>query len=190
MKSLSVCAGLLFAASTVFAQQPMQMPMPMHGGPPASPAATETATIAGKTITITYSSPRVNGRAGKLFGKDGRISHDPNYPIWRAGANAATKLHTDADITIGEVAVPAGDYSLFVDLSDPDNWVLIINKQTGKWGLNYDKAQDLGRVKMAMEAPPALVEDLKYMVKDSDGNSGTLSLAWENHCGTVPVTVK
>ncbi len=179
MKRFLVCTGLLIAATTLFAQPPA----------PKSPAATESATIGGKAITITYSSPRVNGRAGQLFGKDGRISHDPTYPVWRAGANGATKLHTDADLTIGELSVLKGDYTLYVDISDPANWVLIVNTQTGQWGTVYDKTKDLGRVKMAMEKPPALVENLKYMLKDSGGNKGKLSLAWENLCGTVNITV-
>ncbi len=112
MKRLLVCTGLLFAASTLLAQP----------GPPKSPPATESATIGGATITINYASPRVNGRAGKIFAKDGLISHDPHYPVWRAGANAATKLHTDANLDIGGITVPKGDYTLFIDISDPDNW--------------------------------------------------------------------
>jgi hypothetical protein len=180
MKRLFVCTSLLFAAATLLAQH----------DPAASPAATESVTIASKTITISYSSPAVKGRAGKLFGKDGRIGQDPTYPVWRAGANAATKLHTEANLTLGGLAVPKGDYSLYVDLSDPANWVLIVNKQTGQWGTVYDKAQDLGRVKMDMEKPPALAENLKYILKDLGGNTGKLQLVWENLCGSVPITVK
>src|SRR5215831_5241054 len=123
---------------------------------------TESKTIGGKTIAITYGSPKVNGRVGKLFGKDGRIGQDPTYPVWRAGANAATKFHTDADLDIGGLAVPKGDYTLYVDLADPAKWQLVVNKQTGQWGLTYNKDQDLGRVAMAMTKPGATVEDLKY----------------------------
>jgi hypothetical protein len=43
---------------------------------------------------------------------------------------------------------------------------------------------------MTMEKPPALVENLKYMLKDLGGNKGKLSLAWENLCGSVAITVK
>jgi len=89
---------------------------------PASPPETATATIGGHTITIKYSSPGVKGREGHIFGADGLISHDPHYPVWRAGANSATALHTDADLTIGNLAVPKGDYTLFVDISNPDQW--------------------------------------------------------------------
>ena len=151
-----------------------------------SPGATETVTIGGNTITITYSSPRVRGREGKLFGKDGRIAQDRAYPVWRAGANAATAFHTDATLDIGGLAVPSGDYTLFVNLADPNNWELILNKQTGQWGLSYDQAQDLGRVKMTMSKPSTMVENLKYTLSDE----GKLTLEWENHSASVLFTVK
>jgi hypothetical protein len=178
MKRLLVCTGLLIAA-TVFAQP----------GPPKSPSATESATIAGKAIAITYSSPGVKGRAGHIFTKDGLISHDPTYPVWRAGANAATKLHTEGDLKIGGLTVPKGDYTLYVDLSDPDHWVLIVNKQTGQWGTVYDKAQDLGKVMMTMTKPAETIENLKYSIRGTGGPAANLTLAWENHIATVPLVV-
>jgi hypothetical protein len=177
MRTSLVYVAALLATTAVFAAQ-------------ASPPATESKAIGGKTITIGYNSPRVNGRVGKLFGKDGRIGQDPTYPVWRAGANAATKFHTDANLDLGGLAVPAGDYTLYVDLTDPANWKLIINKQTGQWGLTYNQAQDLGRVPMTMAKPPALVEELKYTLTDLGGNKGTLTLAWENVVASVPFTVK
>jgi DUF2911 family protein len=179
MKHLLACTGLLIAATAVFAQP----------GPPKSPSVTESVTIAGKAITITYSSPGVKGRAGHLFTKDGQIGHDPTYPVWRAGANAATKLHTDADLTVGDLNIPRGDYSLYVDISDPDNWVLAVNKQSLQWGTKYDKSQDLGRVPMTMSKPPALVENLKYTLTDLGGGQGKLTLAWEWHSASVPIAV-
>jgi hypothetical protein len=180
MKHLLIFTGLLAVAATLSAQP----------GPPKSPAATESTAIAGKAITIHYSSPGVKGRAGQIFTKDGLISHERNYPVWRAGANAATALHTEADLDLGGLIVPKGDYTLYVDISDANNWVLIVNKQSGQWGMSYDKSQDLGRVKMTMEKPPALVENLKYMIKDLGGNKGELSLMWENLCGSVSITVQ
>jgi len=172
MKRLLVCTGLLAIAATLSAQQ----------GPPKSPSATESATLGGKAVTITYNAPAVKGRAGHIFAKDGLLGHDPTYPVWRAGANQATKLHTDATLMLGELMVPKGDYTLYVDVTDADNWVLIVSKQTGQWGTVYDKAQDLGRTKMTMSKPSALVENLKYTIA-----AGTLTLAWENHAGSVAI---
>jgi hypothetical protein len=182
MKHLLTCTGLLAAAATLFAQTPAPKP------PPASPPATASATIGGKTITIAYSSPGVKGRAGHLFTKDGRISKDPTYPAWRAGANAATTLHTDGTLRIGGLAVPAGDHTLYVDIADPDKWILVVSKQTGQWGTVYDKSKDLGRVPMTMSVPPALVENLKYTLTDNGGGTGSLTLAWENKSASVSVS--
>jgi len=182
MKHTLVCTGLLLAATVLIAQQKT---------PPLSPPATATGTIGGKTISIAYSSLRVRGREGKIYTKDGLIatSGGSQYPIWRGGANAATTLKTDADLTIGDLNVPAGTYTLFVNISDPANWVLIVNKKTGEWGLAHDASQDLGRTKMTMAAPPSMVEDLVYTITDNGGGKGTLTLAWENVSASVPIQV-
>ncbi len=178
MKRFLICTALLAFASTVLAQQKA----------PASPPETATATIGGHTITIKYSSPGVKGREGNIFGPGGLISHDPHYPVWRAGANSATALHTDADLTIGDLNVPKGDYTLFVDISNPDQWVLIVNKQTGEWGLRYDGSHDLGKTPMTMSKPASMVENLGWSITDSGGGKGELTLAWENHSASVSVS--
>ena len=149
--------------------------------PRVSPAETATATVNGKAITITYSSPRVKGREGKIFAKDGLISHDPHFPVWRGGANEATTLTTEADLRFGTLAVPRGTYTLFVDLTDSDHWVLIVSKMTGEWGLAYDPAQDLGRVPMEMSKPASMVEDLVYTIDPA----GAITLEWEDRSATV-----
>jgi hypothetical protein len=177
MKSSLIYAPLLIAAVTLaFAE--------------TKAGLTESATVGGKKITIKYSSPAVNGRVGKLFGKDGRIGQDPTYPVWRAGANDATVLHTDADLDLGGLAIPKGDYSLYVNLTNPASWELVVNKQTGQEGTEYDPKQDLGRVKMTMTKPASLVEQLKYTISSSGGNKGKLELAWENVSASVNLTVK
>jgi len=176
MKKLFVCCtGFLLAATALIAQQ----------RPMASPPATASVSIGGKTITINYNSPRVKGREGHIFTKDGLISHDPHYPVWRAGANAATTLVTDANLKIGDLEVPAGKYTLFVDISDPAQWTLIVSKATGEWGLTYDASKDLGRTKMKTAKAPAMVEELKYTLTDDGGGKGTLALAWEDVSASV-----
>jgi hypothetical protein len=178
MNRIFAGTALLAAATALFAQQAPP------SGPPKSPTVTESGTFSGKTVSITYSSPRVNGRAGHIFAKDGLLGHDSTYPVWRAGANAATILHTEIDLldATSMTLVPKGDYSLFVDVSDPANWVLIINKQTGQSGTVYDKAQDLVRTKMVMDPQPKMVENLKYTLKPFAASPSILELdlAWEN----------
>jgi len=182
MKRLLVCTGLLAAGMFAVAQ----------AKPPASPPETATGTIGGHTITISYNSPGVKGREGKVFGSDGLIknAHGSQYPIWRAGANAATTLTTDTSLKIGNIDVPAGKYTLFVDITDESQWVLIVNKKTGEWGLAYDASQDVGKTKMEMGKPSSMVEQLKYTITSDGGNKGKLTLAWENREVSVPIEVQ
>jgi hypothetical protein len=162
-----VVAALL-AAAPLMAQQ--------------SPPAETSVTIAGKTIHINYSAPSMRGR--KIFG-----SLEPYGRVWRAGANDATALHTDANLDIGGLSVPKGDYTLFVYL-DPKQWQLIVSKLTGEWGLDYNQSRDLGRVKMDMSQPPKPVETYKMTLSGLGGNKGKLQLAWENTIAEVGITVK
>ena len=174
MKYFLILAALLVTLCTASAQ--------------TSPPETASGKIGTATLVIKYCAPSVLGR--QIFGEGGRVMHDPTAPIWRAGANDATAFHTSADLMIGGLAVPKGDYTLYVNVKDPDAWELVINKQTGQWGTSYDASQDLGRVKMQMSKPPALVEVLKYTISSSGANKGTIQLAWEKHIASVPVTAK
>jgi hypothetical protein len=153
-----------------------------------SPAATASVTVGGKTVSIRYSAPSVRGR--QIFGDGGLVSKDPTYPIWRAGANAATILQTDADLTIGTLAVPKGTYTLYANVKDPNAWELVVNRQTGQWGLSYDASRDVGRVTMTMSKPASPAETLKYTLTDRGSGRVELRLEWDQHVATVPVTVK
>lgn len=153
-----------------------------------SPPAAATLTIGGRNISVRYSAPSVRGR--RIFGPGGLLSRDPTYPVWRAGANSATSFHTDADLDVGGRAVPKGTYTLFVSVKDPEAWELIVNKETGQWGLDYNPSRDLGRIKMTMAKPPSLVETLKYFLTDKGGGNAELRMEWEHHVAAVPLSVK
>jgi DUF2911 family protein len=174
-KSILMPSALLACAALSFA------------GNPKSPSAQASVTIAGKAITIKYSAPSLRGR--QMFGEGGQVSKDPTYPAWRTGADDATTLHTDADLVIGGLAVPKGDYTLYT-LVNVSPWKLIINKQTGQWGTDYDVKQDLGRVAMTVTKPAAPIETFKITLSSAGGNKGKLQMEWENVIASVPVTVK
>src|SRR5467141_4962391 len=102
----------------------------------------EDASLSGPSrIAISYGQPHARGR--KIEG--GLIPVDT---VWRFGANMATTLHTDLDITLGEVKLPRGDYSLFI-LYGRTGYSLIVNRGTGQWGTDRDAAKDVGRITLA-----------------------------------------
>jgi hypothetical protein len=89
----------------------------------ASPGAETSVTIEGKNIWIYYHAPSARGR--RIFGGDGAL--EPFGKVWRLGADYATVLHTGADLDLNGLAIPKGDYTLYVDL-DNGQWKLIVNK--------------------------------------------------------------
>lgn len=150
-----------------------------------SPEANAKADFAGKIVNINYSAPSLRDRNMLDI-----MKNDTNMPVWRAGAQDATLLHTDADLDIGGLAVPKGEYTLFISLEDPASWQLIVNKQIHQWGLTYNKAQDLGRVPMSTSNTAPKVETLKWSVTNSGGNKGRIQLEWGSSSASVPFTVK
>ena len=177
MKRLLICTGLLFATA-LFAQPATQPGRQSHGNHRRQ----------NHHHRLLLASAAGPCRPYLQQGRPIQQTHQ-SYPVWRAGANAATTMHTDADISLGNLNVPAGTYTLFVDIADPTQWTLVVSKETGEWGLAYNKDMDLGRVKMAMSKPPSMVEDLVYTITDRGGNRGMLTLAWENEKASVPIRV-
>lgn len=149
-----------------------------QGQQPASPPGTASVTFGdGKTVTIDYSRPSMRGR--QIFG--GLVAYGEP---WRTGANSATSLKTNVDLTIGGAAVPAGSYTLFT-IPNENSWKLIINKQTGQWGTAYDPKQDLARVDMKVTQLPAAMEVFTIAVDRTGADSATLKLQWETTLASV-----
>jgi hypothetical protein len=135
-KMLAVNA-LLFAALTMQVQTASS---DSNQTPPLSPPEQASTILNGTTITIDYSAPSIRGR--KILGE-----LIPINKVWRTGANAATMLKTPIDLKIGDLNVPAGTYTVYSIVTEK-GYQLIINKQTGQWGTEYDQSQDLGRTKL------------------------------------------
>jgi hypothetical protein len=137
---------------------------------------------------------------------NGANALQPDGTIWRLGADDATVLHTDADLDIGGLAVPKGEYTVYVDLNK-GNWKLIVNKQLTdargrpQWGINRDgsttnnPATELGRTALTMGKPAFPVETLKIALMRTEpattsATHGKLEIAWENVTASVLFTVK
>ena len=174
--------GLLVSALAVTA---MVAPV-MAQNPPASPRGSASATIGAAKIDISYGRPSKRGR--QIWG--GPLLNVPNEQVWRLGANEATSLKTSAPITIGSVSVPAGDYTLYFFHPADGSAKLIINKQTGQWGTNYDEKQDVGRADLKMEKLSAPVEQLTISIESQGTGAGVLKIAWDDRAYTVPVAAK
>jgi hypothetical protein len=166
-----ICYGVLCAGSPAARGQQME-----------SPRGTAEVTLKGQKITIDYGRPSARGR--KIMG--GLV---PYGQVWRTGANAATGLDTPVDLVIGDTTVPAGKYTLY-SLVNNGSWKLIINKQAGQWGTEYDQSQDLARVDMKVSKTDVPVEQFTISWKETGPNKADLIMEWENTRASVPVRAK
>jgi hypothetical protein len=145
-----------------------------------SPHETVSATVDGGKISVTYGRPYLKGR--KLG-----VQLAPYGQWWRTGADEATTLVTDKALMFGNAHVEPGTYTLYT-LPGEKSWQLIINKQTGQWGTEYDQKQDLARIPMTVSKTSAPVEQLTIEIADTPAG-GELRLSWENTRAVAPFTV-
>jgi hypothetical protein len=138
--------------------------------------------IGNAMFTIDYSRPLARGRT--LLGDV--IPYDR---VWRTGANAATQFTTSTPIRLGGMQVPAGAYTLFT-APHPSGVDLIVNKQTGEWGTDYNGSLNLGMVRMTTEAATAPVEEFTISVIPADPRHGKLVLEWGAFRWSVPIEVQ
>jgi hypothetical protein len=148
----------------------------------ASPNLIAKGAIGGQPVVVSYGSPRRRGRI--ILG-----AVVPYDRVWRTGANEATVLTFDRNMTIGGAKVPAGAYSLWT-IPKPDGTVqLIINRQHGQWGTNYDSAQDLARVPMKASTAPAPQENFTIDIPSS-GSGGEIRMSWDVFVWSVPIALE
>ncbi len=147
---------------------------------PLSPRDTVEARVGGARIAVDYSRPAKRGRT--VFG--GLV---PWNQVWRTGANVATHFSTDRPLVMGGTRLAAGTYTLFT-LPRTDGWTLIVNGQTGQSGTDYDSAQDVARLPMAVQPLDEPVERFTIAVEET-ARGGVLALSWERTRASVPFTV-
>jgi Protein of unknown function (DUF2911) len=143
---------------------------------------TTRATIGAAAFTVDYGRPLLRGRT--LLGNV--IPYDR---VWRTGANAATQFTTSAPITLAGLALPAGTYTLWT-APHAHGADLIVNRQTGQWGTEYSRAQDLGRAPLVSDSVSTPVEKFTISIQPADAKHGTLTMAWGNFRWRAPIVTR
>jgi hypothetical protein len=169
----ALCSGLLATVSLAQSSMP-----PTEAA--LSPPAKATATLAGQTITVTYSAPSLRGR--HLGGPE----IVPYGEVWRTGANPATTIVLPMNATMGALKVPAGTYTLFT-LPTAKDWTLIVSKKTGEWGIPYPEGSDLGRTPMQKKTMASPREVMSISFENTSGKKTELHVKWETTDAWVPV---
>ena len=178
-------------------------PAVAQDGRPASPEGSASTQIGDAWIDITYSRPILRGRSGYFGAGDsyGQALY-AGGPLWRAGANVTTRIKTEADLMIGETTVPAGEYSLFVELKE-GAWTAIISKQGYMeqfdrdkmaegltWGAyGYNAEHDVARAPMTVETTEYSIDQMTILFADVSDAGGAIVVMWDNQTGVLPFGV-
>lgn len=177
IKSILLLAVLILGSLPLVAQQKR-----------VSPHETIGAVIEGNRVTIVYGRPYSKdpktGEVRKIWG--GVVAFDK---VWRTGSDEATLLVLQKPIQLGETTVPAGAYTLFTWPNEDGTARLIINKQVGQWGTQYDSKQDLVRVDLKKELLEPAADQFTMAVAKGPSGGGLIKMMWENTQYSVAFTV-
>ena len=158
--------------------------------------------LEGKWIDITYGRPLLRGR--EAFGGTGAEYGKATYagaPVWRAGANLSTRIKSEVPLAIGGKTMPAGEYSVFIELKQPTEWTFIVADWAVAPKLNanipgalfgafdYTPEKDILRAPMKVESLPFKVEQLEWQFVDMTTDSGRIAIMWDKTMGSVPFKV-
>ena len=146
-----------------------------------SPRDTARLSHRGTDVLVDYGRPSRRGRQilGGIVGYGG---------VWRTGANLATHFQVSRPVRLGGTRLPAGQYTLWT-LPTAAGWTLIVNGETGQWGLNYNPARDVFRVPMRQETRAEPQERFTIRLVPR-GTGAELRLEWDTWSAVVGLTLE
>jgi hypothetical protein len=203
-KAIASAVIMVAAVSVISAQAPGSSPAGVAqieiGGKYVAGARGGQTYQGGKWMEISFGRPLLRGRDLFAGGPDYGKSLNAGAPVWRAGANQTTRLKTAAPIVIGGKTVPAGEYSVFIDLKE-NNWTFILsswaaqtaydpNNKAALWGsYNYTADKDVARAPMKLMKTTVNVEQLTWGFVNVTATGGEIAFWWGKEMATVPFTL-
>jgi hypothetical protein len=141
-------------------------------------------------VKVCYSRPARRGREvmGDLV---------PFGTPWRTGANEPTVLRTDRPISVGDVRLEPGWYSLYT-VPEPDAWTVVVNRLPD-WDPmammvidEWVRSHDVGRFTVPAEHTARPIESLtmRFEATSAGGSAASLVIEWEETRVRVPIRVR
>ncbi len=163
-------------AAATFAIVTLTLVSTAQGQIRASERGTVSQTIDGTTITIDYGRPRLRGRT-ELWGNPLVV---PWGKKWTPGANWATNIQVDKDVTIDGHALPEGLYSIWIEVKQ-DGWTAIFDPQARRFHLQGPSGDpNTIQFNVQPETVNWSTEVLTFSFPEVNATGSVLRLAWGN----------
>jgi hypothetical protein len=181
-KKIFIGIGVLFTALVLYVLYGLFI------AEPVSPPATVTYNEDGLEITIDYSQPSKKGRL--IFGEEEAGALQPYGKYWRLGANAATEITFNRDVTFGGQPVNAGTYRMYA-VPGQNEFELTLNSETDVFfGIaEPDYELDVLTVSAAVQKTASVVESFTIGFTPID-NGATINFSWDEIMFKVPVAIQ
>ena len=154
----------------------------------------------GSWVVVTYGRPILRGR--DLFGSGDEYGQQflRGAPLWRVGADQSTRFMTETDLMFGGERLPAGEYSVFAELSE-DEWTLVFSNWGAKesfreenddalWGsYGYTPDRDVLRTTMDVDTIMMSADQLTISFMDMTQEGGVFTIWWDDQVATAPFQV-
>jgi hypothetical protein len=148
-----------------------------------SPAVITTYENKDFKLTINYCSPSKKGRL--IFGEASEKALQPYGVYWRVGANEATWIEFNKDISFGGKTVKAGKYALYA-YPGKDQWDIVLGSKWKVWGYNeQSKKNEVTRVSITPNNDAAFLESLLVKINEV----GNLVIHWDKVEVIVPIDI-
>jgi hypothetical protein len=138
-----------------------------------NPRGTSTLTLKGKTVSVEYGRPSLKGRT-----TDALLGGLKAGGLWRIGADKSTTFKTAGDLAFGDVTIPAGEYSIWMQRQEDNSWKLLFDQKHGQWGAPApDASEAFASVPLSATNATAPVEMVTITLHKA-GGGGELVIEW------------
>jgi hypothetical protein len=149
-------------------------PAPARSQIRASELGTISQTVDGTVIALEYSRPRLRGRTG-IFGSPAVHWGES----WTPGANWATTLDVNRDVTIEGRPLAKGRYSVWMVVRASGEWTLLLDPRAKRFHMNPpDSTGAQVRIPIRPQHGPA-TEVLTWSFPDVRASGATLVMSWD-----------
>ncbi|MEX1241411.1 MAG: DUF2911 domain-containing protein [Cyclobacteriaceae bacterium] len=149
-----------------------------------SPPGEETLTSGGITVSVSYSRPSVRGRL--IFGPEDQDALQPFGEYWRLGANEATEITFNRDITFNGSPLTAGTYRMSA-IPGPESFEIVLNTEVGEWGYSEPEPDnDVLRTKVQTQKTSSPVEQFTISLAPQ-GEGINMVFEWSDTRFVVPL---
>jgi hypothetical protein len=141
----------------------------------------------GLEIKVSYCQPYKKGRV--IFGEEKDGALQPYGKYWRLGANAATEITFNKNVTFAGKPVNAGTYRMYA-VPGPESFKIALNSETGVYFAINEPKYDLDVVKVNVPVTDA-PETEQFTIAFAKSDAGSdMNLVWDKTKVTVPISAQ